>query len=144
MKNLYIDTEFNSFNGRLISMAIVADLNNYFYEVIDIDDGQPIDPWVAQNVMPKLNQEPIKKLFFQAKLVKFLEQWNEINIIADWPDDISYFCKILMTQPGVKVITPKLHFEVNPDLKDYVSDLPHNALEDAKALYKSSWDYENE
>ena len=52
----YLDCEFNGYKGDLISLALVIDDNNYFYEVLGCPN--PV-PWVAENVMPILNKEPI-------------------------------------------------------------------------------------
>jgi hypothetical protein len=42
----YLDCEFNGYKGDLISLALVIDDNNYFYEVLGCPN--PV-PWVAEN-----------------------------------------------------------------------------------------------
>lgn len=128
--NIYIDCEFNGFEGELISLALVAEDGEEFYEVLLCPE--PVE-WVAENVMPILNKAPISPHNMKLKLSRFLNQYDEINIIADWPDDIKYFCQALMIGPGRMFDTPsKMTMEVVRRMES-VSKLPHNALEDARA-----------
>lgn len=127
---LWIDTEFNSFKGELISMALVDENGRQWYGVLGCNDP---DPWVAQHVMPILNQEPMPLLDFQDSLLVFLAAYDAVHIVADWPEDIQHFCESLITGPGKRIDTPKLIMEIRRDL-DAVSALPHNALADAIAI----------
>lgn len=137
--NIFIDCEFNGFGGDLISMALVSEDGSEFYEVLNLENDKWVDPWVAKNVIPHLNKKPTTKRIFQTSLWSFINQWKEIHIIADWPDDIKYFCMSLITAPGVAINTPsKLTMEVDRSLNTKTSELLHNALEDAKAI-KESW-----
>jgi hypothetical protein len=58
-------------------------------------------------------------------------------ILADWPEDISQFCNLLMTGPGEMVPVPATTFQLVP-LGGFStaanSAVPHNALHDARAL----------
>jgi hypothetical protein len=129
--NIYIDCEYNGFDGELITMALVTKDNNIFYERLVCPK---YTPWVEQYVKPHLKDMKIISLNeFQNKLEKYLSQFKKINIIADWPDDISYFCKMLITSNmGTRINTPPLRMEI---LRlDSDSKIPHDALEDAKAL----------
>ena len=133
---LFIDCEFNGWQGELISMAIVPEMGEPFYHVLNTD-GMKIVPWVRENVIPRLvyhhqGTYPVSKSSFQAALQKYLFQWKEVTIIADWPDDIKYFCDALITGPGEMMNTPFLNFEVRR--MDVNSELPHNALSDAYAI----------
>ena len=143
MKTFYIDTEFNGFCGRLISMAIVSeDLSSEFYEVLNQDTyynphaGLYLDPWVKENVIPYLNKESVSVKEFQYNLEKFLNDNSEdgkIRIIADWPEDLTHFCKMLIIAPGRRLLVPEFELVFKEDLP-YESKIPHNALEDAKAI----------
>ena len=129
--NLFIDGEWNSYGGELISLALVAEDGQSFYEVLGCNNP---DPWVAENVMPKLGKPSITLQELQAQLELFLRQFefDSVHIIADWPEDIMWFCKVLITGPGTRLNTPPLTMEV---LRvDTVSQNPHNALADAMAL----------
>lgn len=136
---LWIDCEFNEFGGDLISMALVAEDGQEFYEVLDLENDEKYGSWVFANVVPWLNKDPITKQEFQQKLWHFINQWDEVHIIADWPDDIKYFCMSLITGPGMAINTPlKMTMQIDRELTTESSAILHNALEDAKAI-KRSW-----
>lgn len=127
--NLFIDGEWNSYDGELISLALVAEDGRSFYEVIGC--YKP-DPWVSENVMPKLGKQWVSLAKLQSDLQEFLSQFQSVNIIADWPEDLMWFCKVLITGPGLRLDTPPLTMKI---LRvDTVSKNPHNALADAQAL----------
>lgn len=130
MKTYYIDCEFDGFNGPLLSMALVGD--DEFYEVLE--HGPIQDKWVDLHVVPFLNKAPISKHDFQLLLSRFINGKGELTIIADWPDDISYFCKSLITAPGMAINTPNIKFVLDRSLSSGESKIPHNALEDARAI----------
>jgi hypothetical protein len=137
--NIWIDCEFNEFGGDLISMALVADDGREFYEVLNLEKDYKYGSWVFANVVPWLNKDPIDKQVFQAKLWTFINQWDNVHIIADWPDDIKYFCMSLITAPGMCIGTPlNLTMQIDRTLNTEASAIPHNALEDARAI-KRSW-----
>ena len=126
---LFIDCEFNEFKGDLISMAIVAENGDEFYEVLDCPNP---GPWVKGHVMPILNKDSIPYHVFQHRLQSFLMQYNSIELIADWPEDIKHFCECLITEPGYRLDTPPLTMTIYRI--DASSALPHNALEDARGI----------
>lgn len=59
-----------------------------------------------------------------------------VHVVADRPDDIHHFCEALITGPGYRINTPPLSLEIRRDLNDAaaLSETPHNALSDARAL----------
>lgn len=132
MTTAYLDCEFNGYKGELISMALVVDDDTHFYEVLEC--GNPV-PWVAENVMPILGKEPIPKLRFTHRLEKFINQFDNLVIVADWPDDIRYFCEALITGPGDAINTPE-HLSFSIKRIDTVSEQPHNALADAIGIMR--------
>lgn len=135
-----LDTEFNEFNGELISLALV-NVNaprDYFYEVLEIE--AEYGPWVKEHVVPYLDRYPIQGGLpaFQQKLSQFLfSHPGQIVILADWPDDIRYFCNALITGPGEMINCPPLIFQYSPFLSAAKSEVPHNAYYDALAIAKS-------
>jgi len=129
--NIYIDTEFNEFKGDLISMALVAEDGKEFYEVLACPNP---GPWVAEHVMPILFKDPVRMDVFQQKLQQFLYQYHSVHLIADWPEDIKHFCEALITGPGMCLNYPPLTMECRRDLSSGNSLIPHNALEDARAI----------
>jgi hypothetical protein len=138
--NIFIDCEFNEFGGDLISMALVADNGQEFYEVLNLENDEMYGSWVYANVVPWLNKDPVTKDVFQSKLWNFINQWDDIHIIADWPDDIKYFCQALIRGPGICMGTPlKMTMQIDRELNTSTSKIPHNALEDARSI-RDSWD----
>lgn len=131
MTKLFLDTEFTKFGGELISMALVPeDDSPPFYEELVIQTTD-IDPWVKENVVPYLNHVFVSRSWFQRELMEYLGQFEDITIIADWPDDIKYFCESLITGPGMRIaMNNRVKFEMNFGIQ-YVSKVPHNALHDA-------------
>ena len=134
---LYLDTEFNGFNGKLISMALVPEDSMYpeFYCELQMNDQ--LHPWVRDNVVPHLIMAPSTHNEFQKKLAAYLLMIGECTIIADWPDDIRYFCESLITGPGQRIsLNGNIKFELNFDI-EYTSKVPHSALWDARAIKES-------
>lgn len=131
--NLYIDTEFDSYRGRLISMALVDEDGKHFYEVLRVRP-QDCDLWVQKNVIPVLGKSWVGLHSFQRSLWEYLSAYESIHVIADYPTDIQHFCWVLETGPGERIPTPPLTMEIRRDLHTGNSVTPHNALADARAL----------
>lgn len=104
---LYLDTEFNSYKGDFISIALVPESGRPFYESVGCDKP---DPWVAKHVMPVIGIDPIPMKELQKRLEKYLSRWKSVLIVADWHEDIAHFCNLLTTGPGERIETP--HFEL--------------------------------
>ena len=126
---IFIDCEWNGYGGELISFAAVAEDGSEMYEVLHCDDP---DVWVADHVIPRLLKEPVPKFRLVQELGAFLGQYETVEIVADWPEDIAWFCTLLVIGPGDRIDTPPLTMSVVRI--DSVSKLPHNALADAKAI----------
>lgn len=135
---LFLDCEFDGFGGQLLSMALVGD-GVEWYEVIHHTDIH--DPWVAKNVIPYFGKEEITRKAAQDSLHGFLLGLGDFEIVADYPADIAYFCKFLETAPGKAIqVGKQLKMTVEWGLK-YKSAIPHNALEDARALRHSFYNH---
>ena len=137
MKTLFLDTEFNGFGGKLISLALVPENDSLpeFYNELTMTDQ--LEPWVKDNVIPHLVLPRVSHKEFQNNLANYLWEVGEVTIIADWPDDIRYFCESLITGPGMMInIMHKIKFELDLSI-NYTSDVPHNALHDARAIKKT-------
>ena len=139
----FLDTEFNGFGGALISLALVPEYGDQeYYAVLFLEDE--LHPWVARHVIPYLasvpaglSAEPLPRLQAASELAHYLSRDADPVIVADWPDDIAYFCKLLVTGPGEMVATGSLRFLFmgNPGTSTAESSrVPHNALHDARAL----------
>lgn len=124
---LFIDCEWNDWQGDLISMALVGEDGREWYEVLECRDPSP---WVAEHVMPGLGKQPTTLEHMRASLCEFLSAYKTVTIVADWPEDIEHFCRLLVVGPGLRLDTPDLRFHCWRGL-DGQSARPHNALEDA-------------
>lgn len=134
MKTLYLDTEFNGFQGKLMSMALVpSNTEDFeFYKELQLNDQ--LDPWVRENVVPHMFLDPCTYKDFQNHLAKYLREVGECKIVADWPDDIRYFCEALIVGPGQSLpLLSKITFQLDFSIR-YNSEVPHNALYDARAI----------
>ena len=138
----FLDTEFNGFGGALLSLALVPEDGEEFYVTLECDD--PVFPWVERNVVPYLDTVPIglvaprmSRPEAAAALAAYLAADPEPELVADWPEDITQFCSLLMTGPGLMVPVPPLTFRLVP-LQNFSpaanSAVPHNALHDARSL----------
>lgn len=134
MIKLFLDCEFDGFGGELMSIALVGE-GHEFYEVININNT-PCE-WVRENVVPVLYKSAKNKADVRQLLYQFLSQFEQVLVIADWPEDVKHICELILIGPGTAINTPPvLMFQVARYL-EYKSDTPHNALEDAKALEKA-------
>jgi hypothetical protein len=130
----WIDTEFNSYKGELISLALVMADGREFYANLGCKEP---DPWVALNVMPVLDAPVMYLAEAQIRLQVFLQRYRKVHVIADWPEDLSHFNSFLITGPGQRIDTPHLTMEIDRELNT-TSARPHNALADARAN-KAGW-----
>jgi hypothetical protein len=132
MTRLFLDTEFNGFGGPLISMALVSDDGREWYEVVD--PQEPIEPWVAEHVIPLLDKKEITEYQLRRSLHAFLRQFDNPVIVADWHADFVHFFNAFH---GLDY-TESLDFSCQTILLSGPSDIrperPHNALSDARAL----------
>jgi len=134
MRRLFLDTEFNGFGGKLISMALVPenDSTRTFYKELEMTDQ--LEPWVRENVVPLLVLVPCTHHQFQQALAQYLWEVGDCTVIADWPDDIRHFCESLITGPGQCLsMLHNIKFELDFGI-EYESKVPHNALHDAMAI----------
>lgn len=138
----YLDTEFDGFGGELISLALVREDDKNLYLVSS--ETVPEEQWVIENVIPSLWDVPdncdgyLADLeLFQELIEDFLQDDDDITIIVDWPDDIKYFCDLLITGPGTMINIPDIKFEVHR-VDAYPTKvegaIQHNAYWDAVAL----------
>lgn len=147
MTRYYLDTEFNGMGGDLISLALVADDGRELY--LATKCYNPV-PWVAANVMPIIGLEGahpfyVKPHQFSEAIQGFLSDSIYPAVIADWPDDIRYFCQCLIIGPGRMINIPSIKMINIPSIKlelvrvdayptTLAGAVQHNALWDARAL----------
>lgn len=135
MTRAYIDTEFNGLGGELISMAIITDRGEEWYQVRHVPKRHSCDSWVWENVVPVLGQEAIGDKSFLASLEAFLRPLDRCRFIADWPADFEHL-SACMTRIGA-MSGYRMPIECTMRLLrsgDLAPVTPHNALSDARAL----------
>ena len=139
----FLDTEFNGFGGALISLALVPEFGDQeLYAVVQLEE--PPHGWVERNVIPYLgcvppglDARPISRGEAASEIARYLAADAKPVIVADWPDDIAYFCSLLVTGPGEIAAVGSLTFEFlsSPGFSTAKnSHVPHNALHDARSL----------
>ena len=139
----FLDTEFNGFGGALLSLALVPEDGGEELYVTLTTDEMPHD-WVARNVIPYLDTVPVglvsprmDRASASTAIATYLAHDSAAEIIADWPDDIAYFNQLLSVGPGRMVQVPDILFRL-VNLSGFStavnSEVPHNALHDARAL----------
>lgn len=134
---LFLDTEFNGFDGDLISIALVPETGVPFYKVVHGSWESMPTTWIEQNVIPKLGGEATDRTEVGYDLAKYLRQFSNISIIADWPRDFVHFLELFNLGNGQMITTPDFACFYRPHLQfrtDNHSKNPHNALFDAMAL----------
>jgi len=137
---LFLDTEFNGFQGKLMSIALVPENDSIREFYVELEMHDPLDDWVKENVVPhmylqnEMNVEPFSRKQFQNLLAQYLWEVGECTIVADWPDDIRHFCESLITGPGMCLsMLHNIKFELDFGI-EYESLVPHNALHDARGI----------
>ena len=146
----FLDTEFNGLGGELMSLALVPEHGDQeYYALLPIPER--LHPWVERNVVPYLRSVPpgldggpVSRAEAAAEIAAYLASDDEPLILADWPDDIAYFCALLVTGEGEMAPVGTLRFELvrSPGFSTAaISAVPHNALHDARALreFMSRW-----
>ena len=132
----YIDTEFNGTGGQLLSIALVRQDGAHFYEVLH--PHELIVPWVQEHVVPYFDREPVARLQAVKKMQKFLRKDPGPHVfIADWPEDLVHFNTLLLRDHGrrndpLQFACLLLHLPGFDTAR--ASEVPHNALADARAL----------
>lgn len=131
---VFIDCEYNGSGGELISMAMVPeDDGPVFYEVLDTT-GMAIDPWVEEHVIPVLgDRPPVSEDEFKMRLGMYLDSFDELHIVSDWPDDIRLLMQSMIVGPGVRLGGPDV-ITLEVMRHDCPSRVPHNALHDAMGI----------
>lgn len=141
----YLDTEFNEFGGELLTLALVPEDSSVpdLYLARNDLSVLNIKPWVKDNVLPIINIANVavptytSLSFFGGYIKSYLEKYDEITIVADWPDDIRYLMAALITGPGMMVNLSSMNLclrRCDPWPNDLKDQIQHNALCDARAL----------
>ena len=138
----FLDTEYNGWGGDLLSLALVPDEGEELYLTLKAD--AEIVEWVANHVVPYLDSVPeqlrcprLSRAEAAHALEHYLRHDREVLIFADWPEDITQFCSLMVTGEGKMIDVRHLTFRLLP-MSNFStaenSKVPHNALYDARAL----------
>ena len=138
----FLDTEYNGWGGALLSLALVPEDGEELYLTLDWEGS--LEPWVERNVVPYLDMVPgsfvsprMSRADAARTIAHYLAGDRDPVIVADWPEDIAQFNMILLNGPGTMVEVPPLTFkfvELSGFSTAANSEVPHNALHDARAL----------
>jgi hypothetical protein len=132
---VYIDCEFDGFGGDLISMALVTEDGREWYECCAVN-GRKLEPWVWDNVIPVLGKAPTPFSAFLTSLAGFMATLEGCEFIADHPADFTHLCTAMDRMSAdqdfrIPIACTMTLLRGSPDI---ASDVPHNALHDARAL----------
>ncbi|TJU85574.1 MAG: hypothetical protein E5Y10_24430 [Mesorhizobium sp.] len=128
---LFVDTEFNGFGGELLSMAVVSEDGREWYETLPLPED--INPWVAEHVVPLLGREPLAPNEWRRSLHRFLRQFDNPEVVADWYTDLVHFFNSMAGRDHTESFTFACRSSLVL-LDNYASEQPHNALSDARAI----------
>jgi hypothetical protein len=142
MTKLFLDTEFNGFGGEMISLALIPEKGRGLYFIFPHENPTP---WVEQNVIPFLYLVPtthetlvIERTDAARIIAQYLRDRKDVVIVADWPEDLANFLRILLVAPGKVVnLGQDLKLElVAGKLPELVVEnaVEHNAYWDAITL----------
>lgn len=132
----YIDTEFDGWQGRLMSLAMVREDGQVKYWIVK--GPVPKDPWVLENVVPIMHRGPyevVTKEDLSKEIWNFIKKDTDPIIVVDWLTDIQHFCDVMVFGPGKCRSIKHCKFEFNRAYGTYESRVPHNAYYDALAIY---------
>lgn len=148
----FLDTEFNGYQGELISLALVNVDFKSLYMVFDRPAN--VAPWVQENVIPYIESVPadvkINRIIMKHEAHRLMEEFfkddDDIEIVVDWPDDIQYLSRLMLTGPGTMINIPRVRFIMeridawplsDPDKMVLIfghKAIQHNSFWDAVAL----------
>ena len=123
-------------NAAVISLALVSPTGEGFYAecILEGDDGY--DPWVYENVVPKLrDKHQLTPESLRFELHHFLTDFDNPEIICDWHKDAVHFLNLLEGPDYASSLDYPCRITVlKTPPGQPVSKNPHNAVADATAL----------
>lgn len=139
----YLDTEFNSFQGDLISLALAPSDSALptFYVVVEGSWQSEPHAWVKDHVVPHIaDASPVSREEATRQLQRYMMFTSDgarAEIVADWPTDFTHFLELLITGPGMMVNVADFDLQFRNlhgfNTADH-SKVPHHAMYDAIAL----------
>lgn len=135
---VFLDTEFNSFGGELISIALVAENGKDYYEWVYCPPDHTVHPWMKENVLPNIGDvQPVGKLTVMFSLTKWLKSLgDDVEVVANWPEDLKHFWDCLHHNGTTYGLPTNLKTTLDRGYSTSDSFVQHNALEDARAVLR--------
>jgi hypothetical protein len=134
----FLDTEFNGYEGALISLALIREDGVAKYWVIK--DVIIDDLWVIDHVLPYLYYGPWElvenKNDLSREIARFLKKDESPEIHVDWLDDLKHFSDVMVFGPGQCRNIKNCKFVYDRSLGTAESKVPHNAFYDALAIWE--------
>lgn len=132
----YVDTEFNGNGGQLLSVGIVRQDGEQFYQELHVHELP--QPWIKKNVVPVMLGRPVSRAACSFGLQQFLlRDRGPHTFVVDWPEDAVHLGNLMVTDHGTRM-PPRRWRCVLLELPGFHtadhSKRPHNALDDAVAL----------
>lgn len=151
--NYTLDCEFNGYKGELLSLALYNPERSLYlvddYMLHQLREANALTPWVQANVIPQIAQlhdtraAGLTSVGSRAKvrreLAHFLRSSSGATLHAEWPDDIKYFCELMITGPGERIDVPAFSFQlhwVDAYAGNEDAAQRHHAWYDARELYR--------
>ena len=94
---------------------------------------EKVDPWVADNVVPILDQKPESMVMMRHRLRQYLQRREPVTIFADFPADFQHLLELMCGAAFADSWSADLTM-VMLCHSDPKPSIPHNALSDAIAL----------
>lgn len=141
----FLDTEFNETGGEkrptidLISIGIVSETGRDYYAESSEFDAKACNPWVQENVLPKLRGEGKPRQIIMQEIIQFIGD-DKPEFWAYYADyDWVVFCWLFGPMVGLPENFPKLCMDLQqwwiqlgrPDVKPPDPPGEHDALIDA-------------
>jgi hypothetical protein len=149
---VFFDTEFTGLhkNTTLISIGMVAEDGNVFYQELNDYDKSQVDDWLKYNVIANLNQGRVSANTKETakRVAKWLSQFDKVEMWSDclaydWvlfnhlfghafniPKNVYYIPFDICTLFAAKGIDP----DINREQFAGIDGIKHNALHDAKVI----------
>lgn len=145
---LYLDSEFNSDEGSLISLALAAEDGKHWYGVWPLPLEHELHPWVRENVIPLLHEMPPTVMLYgkepnrdradlllRHSLREYLMAREGAIIYADWPADFHLLMKVMLGRSFMEAWMVDIGMQLVRTPPGWPRPaIPHNALSDAIAL----------
>lgn len=132
MQTLFFDTEFNGHGGELLSMAFIGDRTAWYAA---LPTPEVVDPWVAENVIPKLGLRRLSPEEFRRELHSFLSPYKDgVRFVADSYADFLHLFQQFAGPTYAESLDIICSCKLIRTPEGYSPSAQHNAMSDAREL----------